>query len=51
MLSLAGFYVYRLVKAKVTNTWVTKFTKVEKHCTQASSSIILMFYAVLGGPS
>ena len=45
------FYVYRLVKVKVTNSWVTKFKKVVKHCTQAFSCRILMLYAALGGPS
>ena len=51
MLSLVGFYVCRLVKLKVTNTRVKKFKKVVKHCIQACSCIVLMFYATLGGPS
>ena len=50
MLSLVGFYVYRLVKIKMKNNRVAKFKKVMKHCTQACFCIVLMFYTALGGP-
>ena len=51
MLSFIGFYVYKLVKVRVINTRLTKFKKILKHCTQACSCIVLVFYAALGGPS
>ena len=51
VLSHMRFYVYRLIKVKVTNYWVTELKKFVKHCTQACSCIVLMFYAALGGPS
>ena len=41
----------RLVKVKVTNTRVTKFKKVVKHCTQVCFCTVLIFYSTLGGPS
>ena len=45
-----GFCVYRLVKVKLINTWVTKVKKVVELCTQACSCIDLMLYATLGAP-
>ena len=51
MLSLAGFYIYRLVKFKVSNIQVTRFKKVVKQITKACPYIVLMFYGALGGPS
>ena len=51
MFSFEEFYIYRLVKVKVTDTQITKFKRVMKHCIQACSCIVLMFYATLGGPS
>ena len=50
MLSLAGFYVCRLVKVKVKNAWVTKFKKVVKHCTQACFLHCFDVLCCLGGP-
>ena len=46
--SLSGFYIYRLVNVKVIKTRVTKFKKVVKHCSQACSCIVLIFYTALG---
>ena len=44
MHSLAGFYVCKLVKVKVKNSWVTKLNRLVKHSTQACSCI---FFYVL----
>ena len=51
MLVFERFHESILVKVKVKVTWVTKFNKVVKHCTQACSCIVLVFYIALGSSS
>ena len=49
--SLAGPYVYILVKVKVIVTRVEKLITVVYHYNHACFCAVLIFYATLGGPS
>ena len=51
VLSLAGSYVYILVKVKLMETNFKKYIAAMYHYTQACLCICLMYFAILGGAS